>query len=468
MLDRSDLHDYQLPGIVHIQSHERMACWMPVGAGKTVTTLTALDDLSMVEDVWPVLVIGTKRIARSVWPQEPAEWSHLAHLTVSAIIGTDDERRGALRRKAHIYTINYENLGWLIDLIGADWPFKTVVADESTKLKSVRVDQGSKNAGALRDTVLTPARKQSGAKVRDLASDKVHRFVNLTGTPSPNGLKDLWGQTYFLDAGARLGTSYTAFEQRWFKKGYDGYSIEPLPHAEREIHAKLADICLTIEAPPVDDPITNDIYVDLPKAVRRIYDEMETKMYAEIKEVGVEAFSAASRTSKCEQIANGAVYYDDEKNWMKLHDAKLEALEDIIEESSGAPILVGYQFKHDLYCLQKAFPKGVVFDDSTKTIERWNEGGISLLFAHPQSAGHGLNMARGGNILARFAFDWNLENYDQIIGRIGPRRQKQAKLNRPVYDHRILARRTIDEVKRDRIVTKRSTQDLLMEAMKRR
>jgi hypothetical protein len=469
MLDRSDLHAYQTDqAIPHIQTHERCALWCAVGGGKTVFTLTALDDLSMVEtDVWPCLVVTTKRVARSVWPQEPGEWAHLSHLTVSAVVGTDDERRAALRRKAHIYTINSENVAWLVDVISADWPFRTVVADESTRLKSVRVEQGSKNAGALRDVALTKAKRTGGSLVRGL-SPGVRRFIELTGTPAPNGLKDLWGQTYFLDAGQRLGTSYTAFEQRWFRKGYDGYSLEPMPHAEAEIHAKLRDICLTVDVPPAPDPICNDIYVDLPPAVRRIYDDMEKKMYADIEEMGVEAFSAASKTSKCEQIANGAIYVDDEKNWKKLHDAKIEVLEDIIEESAGAPVLVGYQFRHDLYCLQRAFPKAVVMDDDPKTIERWNGGEIGILLAHPQSAGHGLNMARGGNILARFGFDWNLEFYDQIIGRIGPRRQMQAGFDRPVFDHRILARRTVDELKRDRVTSKRSVQAILMEAMKRR
>lgn len=470
MLDRSALHAYQTDqAIPHIQAHDRCAVWLAVGGGKSVVTLTALDELSLVEDdIWPALVIGTKRIARSVWPQEPAEWGHLQHLTVSAAVGTEDERRAALRRKAHIYTINFENLVWLCDLLGDDWPFRTVVADESTKLKSVRVEQGSKNAGALRDAVLTGSKITRGAKIRQLATGKVRRMINLTGTPAPNGLKDLWGQTYLLDAGERLGTSYTAFEQRWFRKGYDGYSLEPMPHAEKEIHAKLRDICLTVDVPPVDDAIVNDVYVDLPPVARRIYDEMEKKMYAEIEEVGVEAFSAASKSSKCEQIANGAVYYDDEKNWKKLHDAKLEALEDIVEESNGAPVLVGYQFKHDLACLRKTFPKGVPFDDGAETIDRWNRGEIPLLFGHPQSMGHGLNMAKGGNILARFGFDWNLENYDQIIGRIGPRRQKQAGLDRAVFDHRILARKTVDELKRDRVTSKRSTQDILLEACRRR
>ena len=454
MLSRSDLHGYQEDqAIPHILEHKRCAVWMDVGGGKSVTTLTALDDLSLIEDgIWPALILGTKRIARSVWGPEAAEWEHLQHLRCSMILGTADERRVALRRRADFMTINYDNVAWLCDLLGEDWPFKTVVADEIPRLKSFRTRQGGKNAGAL-------------GKV---AHTKVKRFIGLTGTPASNGLKDLWGPSWFLDRGERLGKTFSAFEQRWFTKGWDGFSIQPMPHAQAEIQDKLRDICLTVDVPPVDEPIRNDIYVDLPPAARRIYDDMEKKMYAEIEEIGVEAFSAAARSSKCEQIANGAIYTDDEHNWSVVHDAKIEALESIIEESSHAPIMVGYQFKHDLARLQRAFLKGVVLDDKQSTIDRWNDSGIELLFVHEMSAGHGLSLARGGHILVRFAFTWDLEGYDQLIGRIGPRRQKQLGLNRPVFDHRILARRTVDELKRERIASKRSVQDILKEALRRR
>lgn len=456
MLDRCDLHDYQTDqAIPHIQTTDRCAVWMPVGGGKSVTTLTALDDLSSVEnDIWPALVIGPLRVARSVWPNEMKGWNHLQHLKSSVICGDVEERRTALARKAHLYSTNYESLGWLVDTLGDDWPFKTVIADEFPKLKGFRFRQGGKRAGAL-------------ARV---AHSKVRRFIGLTGTPASNGLIDLWGQLWFIDEGARLGRTFSAFEQRWFARGYDGFSLKPLAHAEREIQERVHDVCLTVDVPPTDEPVTNDIYVDLPPAVRRIYNQMEREMYAEIDKVGVEAFSAAARTSKVEQIANGAIYYDDEKNWKKLHDAKIEALESVITESNGAPVFVGYQFKHDLYCLQKAFPKGVTIDKEAKLVAPngpWNRGEIDLLFVHPESAGHGLNMARGGNILARFGFSWNLEHYDQIIGRIGPRRQAQLGLNRSVFDHRILARDTVDEDKKERVASKRSVQDILLESARR-
>lgn len=466
MLDRSDLHAYQSEqAIPHILEHERCAVWAPMGGGKGVITLTALDDLSLVEnDVWPALVLGTKRIAKSVWPFEPGEWGHLQHLTVSPVVGTVDERRAALRRKAHIYSINYENLGWLIDTLGPDWPFKTVIADEATKLKSVRTEQGGKNSGALRDVVI------DGKRGQRMLSDRVRRFINLTGTPSPNGLKDLWGQTYFLDAGARLGTSFTAFEQRWFRKGYDGYSLEPMPHAEREIHGKLRDICLTVEGLKVDEPLFNNVMIDMPASARLQYAKMEKDMFFELEgSIGVEAFNAAAKTSKLLQLCAGAVIHDsDNAKWEEVHDAKLDALEDAIEEAAGAPVLVAYHFKADLARIRKRFPKAALLGDDHRIIEQWNDGKIPILLAHPASAGHGLNLARGGNILVFFSVDWNLETYMQIIERVGPMRQKQAGFNRPVHVHHILARNTIDEDVLERLRSKRTVQDVLLDAMRRR
>jgi SNF2 family DNA or RNA helicase len=453
MLTRADLHDYQLnQGVPHIQNNERCALWMPVGAGKSVTTLTALDELSLVEDVWPALVLGPLRVARSVWPNEPKDWEHLQHLTTSTITGTVEQRLAGLRKPAHIYSTNYESLEWLVETLGDDWPFKTVIADEFPKLKSFRIRQGSKRAGAL-------------GKV---AHKKVRRFIGLTGTPAPNGLKDLWGQLWFLDEGARLGRTYSAFEQRWFRKGYDGFSITPMPHAEAEIHEKIRDLCLTVDVPAADEPLWNNVYVDLPPKARLVYQQMEKEMFAQIEEHGVEAFSAATRTQKCEQIANGAIYYDDRGSWEKIHDAKIEALESIVEESGGAPILCGYQYQHDLERLRKAFPKGKVLDANPKTIEAWNKGEYEILFAHAQSAGHGLNLARGGNILVRAGFSWSWEEFEQILGRVGPRRQAQAGFDRPVFDHRILAKGTIDEDKLDRVMSKKSVEEVLLDAARRR
>ena len=444
-------HDYQREAMDWLYDHPRTALWMPMGGGKTVSSLTALDALDLVDGVYPVLVLAPKRVAISTWPEEVAKWSHLKHLRVSVITGTPKQRQAALSRPADIYTMAYDNLSWLCETLGKDWPFVTVVADELTRLKSFRIRQGSKRAGAL-------------GKV---AHTKVQRFIGLTGTPSANGLKDLWGQTWFLDKGHRLGRTFTAFEQRWFRKGYDGFSLQPQPHAQEEIQNALQDICLTVTGLPVDEPIRTPIYVDLPPAARRLYRDMEDEMFAQIGD-GVEAANAAVRTMKCLQIANGAIYTDDVSTWEVVHDAKLDALESVIEEAGGAPVLVAYNFKHDLVRLQRRFPKARVLDADPGTIKEWNAGQISLLLAHPASAGHGLNLADGGNILAFFGVNWNLEEHMQIIERIGPMRQKQAGYDRPVFVYPILARDTVDAMVLDRLTSKRTVQEILLEALKAR
>jgi SNF2 family DNA or RNA helicase len=452
VLNRDRLHSYQKEALDWLYEHPRTALWMPMGGGKTVSTLTALDDLSVVEDVFPVLVLAPKRVAVTTWPEEPIRWDHLRHLRVSAITGTPKQRQAALDTPADIYTMAYDNLVWLCETLGEAWPFVTVVADELTRLKSFRIRQGSKRAGAL----------------GRVAHTKVKRFVGLTGTPGANGLKDLWGQTWFLDKGERLGRTFTAFEQRWFRKGYDGFSLQPQPHAQEEIQELLRDICLTVTGLPVDEPIRNPIYVDLPRDARALYVDMEEEMFAQIGSEGVEAANAAVRTQKCLQIANGAIYMNEGAEWEVVHDAKLDALDSVIEEANGAPVLVAYNFKHDLERLRRRFRQARVLDADPRTIHDWNAGRIEVLLAHPASAGHGLNLADGGNILAFFGLNWSLEEHMQIIERVGPMRQKQAGFDRPVFVHYIMARDTVDDMVFERLQSKKSTQEVLLEAMKRR
>lgn len=445
-------HDYQQEALAHLYKERRAALWMPMGGGKTVTTLTALEALSVVEDVYPALVLAPLRVARSTWPDEIQKWPHLSHLRVSVITGTPKQRQKALDTPADIYTTNYDNLVWLRTALGDAWPFKTVIADEFTRLKSFRLRQGGSRARAL----------------GGVAHTHVNRFIGLTGTPAPNGVKDLWGQIWFLDKGERLGKTFSAFEQRWFRKGYDGYSLVPYAHTQTEVEERLKDICLTVRGLPVDEPITTPIYVELPPAARAIYTDMETEMFAQIGDEGVEAVNAAVRTQKCLQLANGAAYVDDYGNWEAVHDAKLEALDSVIEEANGAPVLVAYNFKHDLARLQKRYPRGRVLDADPDTIRQWNRGEIGLLFAHPASAGHGLNLADGGNILAFYGVNWNLEEHMQIIERIGPMRQKQAGYDRPVFIYPILASNTVDTLVMYRLTSKKTVQEVLLEALKRR
>jgi SNF2 family DNA or RNA helicase len=453
-------HDYQTPIIAHQLDVKRGATWAGMGTGKTVSTLSSIDALHLAGDLTkPVLVLAPLRVAQSTWPDEVAKWEHLSGFEIVPIVGDQATRRAALKRvlggSVPAATINYDNIVWLLDTLSdlgvKDWPFDLVVADESTKLKSFRTRQGGKRAHAL-------------GKVAHLSN----RWLNLTGTPAGNGLKDLWGQTWFLDGGERLGRHFSAFENRWFKRGYDGFSLEPLPSAQEQIQDRLRDICLTVEGLPVDEPIRNVVRVNLPGKAMGHYKEMEKQMYTEIGGHEIEANLAVTRTMKCLQLANGAVYTDDKGAWQEVHDAKIQALESVIEEAAGAPVLVAYHFKSDLARLQRAFSKSRVLDSNPATIREWSAGKIPILLAHPASAGHGLNLQDGGNILVFFSLNWNLEEHEQIKERIGPMRQKQSGYNRPVFEHYLVAADTVDEVVLERLANKRTVQDVLREAMTRK
>lgn len=439
----------------------RAGVWAGMGLGKTVSTLTTLDILELVEP-GPTLVLAPLRVAASTWPDEATKWQHLRNIEVSAIVGDLNSRKAALRKPANVFTTNYEQLPWLVEHYGDDWPFRKVVADESTKLKGFRLRQGGKRARAL----------------AQVAHSKVDRFIELTGTPSPNGLSDLWGQAWFIDKGQRLGRSYQGFIDRWFQSIRVGNSahavqIKPLPFAQEQIQDLLRDVCLSLDARDwfdIDEPIVNVVRVEMPAKARQMYRDMEREMFLAL-DCGseVEALNAASKTVKCLQIANGAIYTDDSCSaFSEVHDAKLQALESIVEEAAGMPVLVAYHFKHDLQRLMRAFPKGRALDSDPQTIRDWNAGKIPVLFAHPASAGHGLNLQDGGNILAMYSHWWNLEEYQQIVERIGPTRQAQAGHDRPVFIHHIIAAGTVDELVMARRESKREVQDLLLEAMKQR
>lgn len=492
---------WQTPIIEHATQIEvpRVGVWAGMGLGKTTGALTALEYLYLCGEIsGPTLVTAPLRVASSTWPDEAVKWEHLRNLEVTAIVGSPKERERALARAfthgyANIYTINYENLTWLEDTLNAwrkAWPFELVVPDEATKLKGLRVSVRTSTKG--KEWVQGQGSKRAKS-LAQYAHRGIRRLIELTGTPAPNGLKDLWGQAWFLDGGARLGHSYEAFTQRWFRPavgahGGAGYGIEPLPHAQAQIEAAMRDLCLTLDIRDyvdIAEPIVSTIYVDLPARARRLYDEMEKKMFIEIDGREAEAFSAAAKSMKCLQLANGAVYMNDDDvdsskmfdeegaeiggaKWAEVHDVKLQALDDIIEEAAGMPVMVAYHFKSDLARLQKAFPKGRHLDARPLTIREWNAGEIPILFTHPASAGHGLNLQDGGNILVFFGHNWNLEEFLQIIERIGPTRQMQAGHDRPVFIYHIVARNTIDDVVMLRRESKRKVQDLLLEACKRK
>lgn len=461
----------------HLYNRQNIAGWGSMGIGKCGATLISLDRLDLMGvDPYPALILAPPRVARNTWTEEVGLWpDHLQGVSVAAAVGNAEERKAALRRGCNLTTLNYENIAWLVEHVGYDnWPFKTVVADEATALKNMRVffqkhpqsgteflnGQGSKRAKALAEMVF----KHN------------NMVIELSGTPSPNGLKNLYGQLFLLDKGYRLGRSYKSFTDRWFRNNpYNHHALEPLPFAQAEIESRVVDICRSLHARdyyPIGDFSTIPIYVDLPPTAMKQYKEMERKLFTQVKGHEIEAFNAASKTNKCSQLANGAAYIgeddgSDTRPFVEVHDVKIQALHSVIEEANGMPVMVVYFFRSDLARLKKHFPHAVVLDKKKSTEDAFNAGKIDMLIV-PYSASHGLNLQHGTNICAIFGMTWDLETYMQVIERIGPTRQWQSGYERPVFVYQILARNTIDEDMRDRQLSKKSVQDSLLEAAKKR
>ena len=449
---------YQSLAMDFIGQRDRCAIWAKPGMGKTTVALTYLDHL---HNVWgeskPSLVLAPLRVARDTWANESHKWDHLRGVDVVPIVGSVAERKAALRKDAPVYTTNYDNLVWLVEQFGDRWPFATVVADESTKLKGFRLRQGGKRAQAL-------------GKV---AHKHVKRWVNLTGTPASNGLTDLWGQTWFLDAGQRLGRTFSAFQQRWFQPVKVGnfHKWHAADHAQEDIQQRLADICLTLD--PRDwfdmrEPIVNVIEVELPPTARVKYREMERELFTMIETSAVEAANAAVKSAKCLQMANGAVYLEGGKDWVEVHTEKLDVLEELADQTGDDPLLVLYLFKADKARLLSRFPDAL--DLSTVDgLAAAQAGKGKLWLGHPASMGHGVDgLQYHCNTCVFFAQDWNLEYHDQALERVGPMRQLQAGKDRPVFLHYLVARGTIDELVMARRESKRSVQDILLDYLKGR
>jgi SNF2 family DNA or RNA helicase len=441
---RSDLHEYQNKAVEFIKFQKRCALWLFMGAGKTCSTLTAISDLQDEMNVHKTLVIAPLRVANSVWDHEVKLWRHLTHLKVQVCTGTERARLTALHRTADVYTINRENVPWLVKLYGKKWPFDMVVIDESSSFKSA-------------------------ASQRFKALKKILPFTNymvlLTGTPSPNGLLDLWSQLYLLDGGISIGRTMTSYKQRFFEADYMGYKYTPRAGADDLIHKAIQHMVLSMSAEDyleLPDRIDLNEFVELPAKIKENYDELEKHLLLEL-ETGdvVEAISAAVLANKLLQYSAGAIYTDEHKNWVELHTEKLDALSDIIEQNEGENILVAYNFKTDLERLQKRFPQAQVLDKNPDTITRWNAGEIPLLLAHPQSAGHGINLQHGGVIAVWFGLNWSLELYQQFNARL--HRQGQT---RPVRIIHIIAKDTIDERLMMVLGEKDVTQAKLLEALK--
>lgn len=488
MVKRWKPRPYQ-PGMVRfLNKRARCNLFVPMGFGKTSAVLCALLGFLLAGYSRRILVLAPLRVARTTWPDEAREWEQFADMKINFIDDWTPEEQAFLRARAalqravkrdelaelpatralmaevdrlhpaaqksrlrlirqnDITTCNYDVLQQLADILDEKWPFDTVVSDESTRLKNFRPRQGGKRASSLARMAFLP---------------KVRRWINLTGTPAPNGLEDLWGQMWFIDQGARLGKSFSAFQDRFFayvresKKNNRGVATEyvkrvPFTHADEEIKKLIADVSFTLN--PKDwfdlkEPIVNKIMVDLPPAARAQYTQLERELFTVIDGHEIRADIALAKSIKCLQLAAGAAYINgDNKEWIDVHDQKIEALRSVVEEAGGAPVLVAYHLRSDLARILAAFPAARHLDSDPQTIADWNAGKISLLVAHPASAGHGLSLQHGGNILVFFSTWWSLENHQQIIERIGPVRQMQSGYDRPVYVHYILARRTVDEM----------------------
>ena len=451
---------YQALAQDFLAANPRCSLWARMGMGKTPMTLTLLNtQYRYLGHTAPTLILGPLRVARDVWSDEVNKWEHLAGLEVSPIIGSASERMSALKRDVPIYTINYENLPWLREALGDRWPFETVVADEARRLKGFRTRQGSSRAAAL----------------RDVAHTKVNQWINLTGAPAPNGLVDLWGQQWFVDKGARLGATFTAFQNRWFNtimlEG-KGQKLIPTPWAAEQIHGLLSDCSLTLD--PKDwfdlkEPVMVTVPVTLPPKARAIYDQMEQEAVAEIRNVGhVRAMSAGSKSGKCLQLASGAVYTDpeDPNAWTSVHDEKLTALDSILSEANGAPVIVVYHWRHDLYKLQKAYPQGVELA-TTEGLAKFKRGEAEIGFANAASIGHGVDgLQNVCSTMVYFSAWWDLDTYDQMLERIGPMRQHQAGKNVAVMVYNIVASDTMDEVVIEARSKKTTVQEALLRYMK--
>ena len=440
-------HSYQRTAYDWIMEHERCGLFLDMGLGKTVITLTAVQDLIDSLDAEKVLVIAPKRVAEDTWSREAQKWDHLQGLRISKVLGSAAERRKALQADADVYVVNRENVVWLIGEMPR-WDFDTVVIDELSSFKS-------------------PEAKRFRALRKAIAGSR--RVIGLTGTPAPNGYLDLWSEIYLLDRGARLGRTVTGYRQEFFRNvsrdpAY-GIYVEK-PGAQKKINALLEDICMSMKA--VD-------YLDMPEKVENVIPvrltESEFLKYRQMEQAAllqmddgatIEAFSAAAVMGKLLQLANGFAY-DLDKTPHRIHEKKLDALEEIIDCSQGQPVLVFYNFQADREALLQRFPKARILDTG-QDISDWNAGRVPLIMAHPASVGHGLNIQEGGHIIVWYGLTWSLELYQQANARL----YRQGQASKTVVIHHLVVAGTVDEQVMRALKTKDTTQAALMWALKER
>ena len=405
-------YPHQRAGIDWIIQRPACALLWGMGTGKTVTTLTAVDQLlnDCLED-GPVLVIAPKRVAENTWSKETEKWEHLRHLRISKIMGTQQQRLAALKTRADIYVINRENVVWLVDFLSGLWPFPIVVIDELSSFKSAQ----AKRWKALR-------------RVRG----RIKRIIGLTGTPRPNGLEDLWPEVYLLDQGTRLGRTLGAFRAQYLvpekMNGHIVYSYRPREGAEAEVYDRLGDICMSIRKEDVlslPGQIYEDIELTAPPSLLKQYKQFERDKVLECLDADGEivAGSAAALTNKLLQFANGAIYDMDGRAHV-IHDIKLDALEELLEEAGGDNVLVLYAYKHDAERIRERIKCRDL--DKPEDIDAWNRGEIPVALAHPASIGHGLNLQDGGHIIVWYGLTWSLELYQQANERLNRPGQKNV------------------------------------------
>ena len=439
-------HNYQSYAIEYIKNHPVSAVLLDMGLGKTVISLTAIADLLFDSFLaHRILVIAPLRVARDTWPAELKKWSHLEHLTFAVAVGAPAERKAALMSNADITIINRENVQWLIEDSGMPFNFDTVVIDELSSFKNPQ-----------------SKRFKSLLKVRP----KIKRIIGLTGTPSSNGLMDLWAEFRLLDMGQRLGRFITQYRNNYFMpdkcNGQIIYSYKPLPYAEEAIYKQISDITISMKSTDylqMPELVSSQYEVQLSEDERERYEQLKAEFVLNISNEEITAANAASLTGKLVQLANGAIYTDS-GDIMEFHDRKLDALEDLIEAANEKPVLVAYWFKHDLHRIKNRFTVREL--KSSKDIDDWNSGKIPVAIIHPASAGHGLNLQSGGSTLIWFGLTWSLELYQQTNARL----YRQGQHSDTVIIQHIIAKNTIDEQIIKALKKKDNTQSALINAVK--
>lgn len=445
-MNESNLHQYQWRAVDHVIDNSHCGLMLDMGLGKTVSTLTAINKLLYEEiSVSKILVIAPLRVAEHVWSNECEKWEHLKHLRVSKILGNETKRRAALEAPAEIYIISRDNVTWLCGLYGGlKLPFDMLVIDESSSFK---------NQKSLR------------FKALKLVQPSFDRVVLLTGTPAPNGLIDLWAQIYLLDRGERLGKNITYYRNMYFQLNRSGYGYKSRPDSEDGVHELISDICMSMKAEDyldMPDKIINVIKLKMPENVRKAYKDFEREKVLELAESDICAANAAALSNKLLQYANGAVY-DEDRNVHEVHDLKLDAIEEIIENANGNPVLIAWTYQHDRDRMLKRLKKYKPVQFKTKQhFEDWSAGKIKVMLMHPASGGHGLNLQSGGHTVVWFGQTWSLELYQQLNARLYRQGQESDK----VIIHHLATEGTIDTRVISSLDSKDQTQSGLMDAIK--